>query len=83
MAHQEPPAADAADTPPPPDVAAGPPHTYRELYADAVNNPTPDHIAGYLAGIDSLEKVIYLRLPSCGINLSRLVTANLWPFFAW
>lgn len=27
-----------------------PPRTYRELYADAANNPPPDRIAGYLAG---------------------------------
>ena len=50
MAHQEPRTTDAADPPPHPEVAAGPPRTYRDLYVDAANNTTPDRIAGYLAG---------------------------------
>lgn len=51
MAHQElPPAAGAAGPPLPPEVVAGPPRTYRELYSDAANNPAFDRVAGYLAG---------------------------------
>ena len=51
MAHQEPPAADAAAPPPPPaEVAAEPPRNYRELYANARNNPAPERLEGYLAG---------------------------------
>lgn len=42
------PEVDAA--PPPPPVAADPLKTYRELYSDANYNPTPDRVAGYLAG---------------------------------
>ena len=41
MAHQVPLAAAEA---------AVPPRTYRELYADAANNPTPERLKGYLAG---------------------------------
>ena len=51
MAHPELPAAPAVLPPPPPiEVAAVPPRTYRELYADAAVNPALNRIAGYLAG---------------------------------
>lgn len=41
-----PPAAEEAGIP----VAPALPRTYRELYADAANHPTPDRTAGFLAG---------------------------------
>ena len=54
MAHHEPlpaaAAAAAAVPPAPPEGVVGPPRTYRALYADAVYNPAPDRIAGFLAG---------------------------------
>ena len=55
MAQPVPPVAVAPPPPPEvPQVAALPPtqpaRTYRELYADASNNPAPDRTAGYLAG---------------------------------
>ena len=42
----------AAGEPPPPlqGAAMVAPHTYRELYANAANNPTFDRTAAYLAG---------------------------------
>ena len=51
MAHPEPLVAPGADPPPPPpDVARSPPLTYREWYADAAHNPSPERVAGYLGG---------------------------------
>jgi hypothetical protein len=50
MAHHEPPAADAAAPPHPFGAAESLPPTYRELYADAANNPEPERVAGYLGG---------------------------------
>lgn len=51
MAHPIQPAAVAVPAPPPPAGAIREaPRTYRELYADAANNPAPDRTAGYLAG---------------------------------
>jgi hypothetical protein len=41
-----PPAVEEARIP----VAPVQPRTYRELYADAANHPTPDRTAGFLAG---------------------------------
>ena len=43
-------AAGIADVGAPPPVARPLPRTYRELYADAANNPAPERVMGYLAG---------------------------------
>lgn len=55
MAHPVPPAAAVPPLgpvagPPPEDVPVPPARTYRELYSDVTNNPTPARTAGYLSG---------------------------------